>query len=341
MYLDASEHHDDRDARLIDMSKRLYPRLGPMYGVAGIILIAAVPFVGWWVVLPVFADALKSAVAFKLASRGRHVRTIFLADFYSSLVVIGTAIFFAGGSSSPFFAFFGIFAALYPLLFGGKSAWKGYAFIVSTTLLAALGPPIEIEHFGLFATGTMLCTIYAVWLFGTEITSSDVEYRSASLLDGLTGLANRRAFESDMEAIGGQVEAHEERTALIVGDIDFFKAVNDEHGHLIGDQVLIEIADELRSAFRASDTAYRLGGEEFALVARSVSEELAVSMADSLRARIAVSYPAGVEISMSFGVALRAPGESTEQWFERCDDALFAAKRAGRNRVEKALGRQG
>ena len=112
--------------------------------------------------------------------------------------------------------------------------------------------------------------------------------------------------------------------------------MNDQHGHVAGDRVLTEIAKELMSSVRSFDIAYRIGGEEFAIIAHAVTAEVAESMAESVRHQIATSRPAGVGVSMSLGVALRLPGESSKEWYQRCDDALFAAKRGGRNQVQVA-----
>ena len=325
-----------RDARLIEIANELFPRLTPVYVFIGLILLASAPFVGWWVVLPVIVDAIKAAGAHAFAARGRHVEAIYLIDHHTSFMIIGLAIFFAGGATSPFYPFLIIYAALFPLLFGERFSRLSLGLLVATAALTALGPAREIEHHAFFAAGTLICVIYALWVFGSEFTNSDLRHRTASRVDGLTGLANRRAFESDLKAVNEEVLERWSSAALILGDIDFFKRVNDQNGHAAGDRVLTEIAQELKLAFRSSDIAYRIGGEEFALIALSVSSELAEGMAEALRSRIELSYPAGIEVSMSFGVAMHVPGESTEQWFGRCDDALFVAKRAGRNRVEVA-----
>ena len=326
----------DDNARSVEMSARLFPRLTPVYAAIGLLLLASTPFYGWWIALPTAIDAAKAAIAHKLASNGNHATRVYLIDHNSSVLLIGVAIFFAGGASSPFFPFLVVYAGLFPVLFGKRHIRQFSAYLVVVTVLTALGPSKPAEYETFFRTGTLLCVMFALYVFGSELMSSDLRYRSASLVDGLTGLPNRRSFEADLDALNERLAEGPITAALVIGDIDHFKQINDEHGHAVGDRVLKDVGHELAAAFRSDDLAYRIGGEEFAFIALGVSADLAETMADALRDRISVSYPAGQEISMSFGVAMYAPDESTRRWFGRSDEALFAAKRAGRNRVEMA-----
>lgn len=324
------------DARLIEMCSRIFPRLTPIYVAIGFLMLISTPFFGWWVVIPVGVDAAKSAIAHRIASNGYRPELVYVSDQYTSVVLIAAAIYFAGGVTSPFFPFLATFAGLFPVLFTKRHVRRSFGLLLISTVIAAYGPAKPIAYELFFRLGTILCVMFALRVFATELMSSDLRYRAASRVDELTGLANRRAFDAELEVVGQRLITQPRSAALVVGDIDYFKTVNDEHGHAIGDLVLRDVARELSAAFRVDDVAYRIGGEEFAFILVGVDATLAERMASSLRDRITVSYPAGLDVSMSFGVALQIPGETNRTWFRRADAALFAAKRGGRNRVEMA-----
>jgi len=164
------------------------------------------------------------------------------------------------------------------------------------------------------------------------------EAERCSLTDPLTGLMNRRAF-MQMSADAGAVQQ-----ALVVFDIDRFKRVNDVHGHQAGDAVIRRVSEALEAALGALGNVARVGGEEFALLAPpSAYGDLIVRLVD-LRAQIeATPIPiegGTISTTISAGVALRAPGESFANLYRRADQALYAAKRAGRNclRLNAGLG---
>lgn len=151
--------------------------------------------------------------------------------------------------------------------------------------------------------------------------------------DPLTGLLNRRALLDHALELGGQGQLR-----LLLVDIDHFKAINDSHGHEMGDEVLRIVAERLarRAEIRAS--VARIGGEEFALVGRTddLPEALALAILTDIRT---TAMPHGAQVTVSVGLA---DGDSPDEaaWrglFNRADAALYAAKRAGRNRLEQAL----
>ncbi len=162
----------------------------------------------------------------------------------------------------------------------------------------------------------------------------------ASRTDVLTGLPNRRAFYDRATRELERASRYGRPVSLIMLDIDRFKAVNDTHGHAAGDEVLRHLADILRRDKRGNDLVGRLGGEEFSLLLPEASPDEALNLAERIRAAIAAS-PAvhngqSIAYSASFGVARQQPGDSLENILHRADQALYAAKEAGRNRVEAA-----
>jgi len=149
--------------------------------------------------------------------------------------------------------------------------------------------------------------------------------------DGLTGLYNRRASE---DVLTNLVTARDISDALILFDVDHFKRINDNHGHPAGDEVLRQIARRCEALLRRDDVFARWGGEEFLLLVRSARGDGIVHVAEALRATIAATpiEPVGT-VTASFGVALFRPHDNLATWLQRADEALYAAKAEGRNRV--------
>ena len=169
----------------------------------------------------------------------------------------------------------------------------------------------------------------------------DIEtIRRQSLLDQLTGLANRRAFDDRLQEAIETSRAENTAVSLLMGDIDYFKSFNDSWGHQTGDQVLRLVARCLTENTKGRDTAARYGGEEFAVILPSTSLEDAAKLADAIRRSVqskkVVKRSTGATlgtITMSLGVATLHAEEAQAALIERADCALYAAKRAGRNCV--------
>jgi diguanylate cyclase (GGDEF)-like protein len=160
-----------------------------------------------------------------------------------------------------------------------------------------------------------------------------------ALVDGLTGLANRRAASDALHAEAARAARLETPLSVVLADIDGFKDVNDLHGHAVGDEVLRAFADVLRETLRDSDVAGRWGGEEFLLLLPGADEEGAAQLADRVRVGLAArSIPSvpGLRATASFGVAEYAGETNTGQLVAAADGALYRAKRAGKDRVERA-----
>ena len=161
-----------------------------------------------------------------------------------------------------------------------------------------------------------------------------------AITDGLTGLYNRRYMESHLGSLLEQAGARGKPLTIMVLDIDFFKSINDTYGHDAGDDVLREFATRIRKSIRGIDLACRLGGEEFVIVMPETDMAVATIVAERLRRRIA-SEPfiiaqgaKAIDVTISIGIAtLDTADDTASTILKRADQALYRAKRDGRNRV--------
>jgi len=174
---------------------------------------------------------------------------------------------------------------------------------------------------------------------GERMLALQEQLRIQATRDHLTGILNRGTVIEIAQRELAQAARKGEYTALVLGDIDSFKQVNDTHGHLAGDALLCEIAKRLAGRLRVYDVLGRYGGEEFLILLPGCDGATAGKVAEDLRGAVAsapVSTEAGeLSITMSFGFAAVRPTASTkwEDLVRAADDALYRAKRAGRNRV--------
>ena len=164
--------------------------------------------------------------------------------------------------------------------------------------------------------------------------------RREALTDGLTGIGNRKAFDLMLQEAMEASVRDEQPLSLLMVDIDHFKAFNDTHGHLVGDHVLKLVARMLTECIKGRDTAARYGGEEFAIILPRTSLENATKLAEQVRtfvgARQIVNKARNANygtVALSVGVAEFRAGEQAMALVRRADQALYAAKRGGRNRV--------
>ncbi len=155
--------------------------------------------------------------------------------------------------------------------------------------------------------------------------------------DQLTGLFNRRAFDAELPVFLERARAIQGGVALLAMDLDHFKPVNDALGHAAGDAVLRDVGKVLRELVRRTDLPCRTGGDEFVVLLTDTTLAMARTKADSIRDAIA-SLPhagneRGIRVTATIGGTLHKPPENGEQLLRRADEALYVAKRAGRNRV--------
>ncbi len=164
--------------------------------------------------------------------------------------------------------------------------------------------------------------------------SANGELQRLATTDRLTGIWNRAHFDEVAAQETARAARYGEPLTLLLFDIDYFKAINDTHGHLIGDQVLIELTLRVGEHLRANDVLARWGGEEFVVMLPHCPAAEALRVAEKLRALVQAQPFARVgQVTASFGIADFRPTDNLDTWLKRADDALYAAKAAGRNQV--------
>ncbi|MFO8063190.1 MAG: GGDEF domain-containing protein [Spirochaetota bacterium] len=222
-----------------------------------------------------------------------------------------------------------ILLALTVFLAGHVLLWERLGASVALTVVIA-------AVFGIYVALTMEGRRIDTFLTQGELMQRNRVLAHLSATDPLTGVMNRRTMTDHLSVYFEKYRRYGARCSLIMADIDFFKAINDRHGHAAGDDVLVEIAKKLTSELRISDEIARYGGEEFAIMLPHTRLEVALKVAERIRRSVegAELSSRRLHVTTSLGVAeIRSDdGESTEV-LQRADTALYRAKEAGRNRV--------
>ncbi|MBE1528758.1 diguanylate cyclase (GGDEF)-like protein [Sphingopyxis sp. OAS728] len=186
-------------------------------------------------------------------------------------------------------------------------------------------------------TQAMVSIAAAISLMVAVAIDQIAELRRAADADNLSGLLNRRGFEAQADAALRRCIDADTPVALMIADLDHFKRVNDNHGHAVGDAIIAAFGAHARAIGPANMVAGRIGGEEFALLVPGASIEAARQLAEAVRTGLAAAcadrIPARLCPTASFGIAIGAPGATLSALMEEADQALYEAKRMGRNRV--------
>ena len=296
------------------------------------------PWIGFWTLPPAAGTLACFVLADHLGRRTRFPEYAMLAAWIASQLAIGAGVALSGGPESPALVLMVVPIVSLSARFGIRGVGVGVAatLAIMGCATAAADPSALVADPSL--TILAAASVLSVGALSTALMRSDVQHRSEAVLDPLTGMLNRNALETraveleHLSALAGQP------VGLIVADIDHFKRVNDRYGHTTGDLVLTGVAERLREELRAFDLAYRIGGEEFLLLLPGADVDRATELAEQLHRRVAAAeIVEGIEITMSFGISGSPVGRrfDYEQAFAEADQALLAAKRAGRNRVRR------
>jgi len=323
----------DRE-RVVDMEPRLRPlRTAALASLAAALLLMG-PWVGWWTLIPLaLTAAMFAAIDHGIESARRPEYRLFIA-WVLAQIAIAASVALSGGPRSPAISWLGI-----PIVtLAARFSLRGVVVGLLITILLLVVSTISVHPDYAFAHPQAvvfpLALVIAMALLSLALMQSDRHHRSASVIDPLTSMLNRNALRSRVDELVHQAVVINQPIAVLVADIDRFKQINDTHGHAVGDAVLRDVAYRLRKRLRAFDLAYRIGGEEFAILLPGADLDQAVAVAEDLRAAVAGELVAGLRVTMSFGVGASPPGPfDYDATFHAADVALYEAKRLGRNRV--------
>jgi diguanylate cyclase (GGDEF)-like protein len=303
------------------------------------LLIAAIPTYGWIPFLVLGVPAI-------VGTLGHFVGSVVSQRTYALshagwIVGIGVSASFAGGADSFLLAFLpvmvlGFFGRLRPMAAIGYS-WAG-------CLLASV--PVLLTDWDGFVRSPWLLGACAAGLLSltpmaAHMAAGELHHRGEATIDQLTGLLNRRGLGDRIAELRQQAVVLGDDTpmAVLAGDLDRFKLINDTYGHARGDDVLRDVAYIIRKQLRRFELAYRMGGEEFLVLLPGHDAAAAMGVAESIRAAIEAGSPGGLTITISIGVASCPAAEVVPgQLLVEADNALYAAKAAGRNLVVQATG---
>lgn len=308
-------------------------------GLLGVVLVVTAPWGGWWPLGPLALAALGFAWADRRLKVVERPEVPFSIAWVTAQACIAGSAALTGGPESWAL----MWLAIPIVTVSARVTTHGLVAAVAITELFLAAATFGVDAGAVIANPSSVlyaaATIAGVAILSAALMKSDLHHRSKSVIDPLTQMLNRGALAGRVSELAEQSKISGEPVALIVVDLDHFKAVNDNHGHAIGDAVLRDVAYMIRKELRAFDLAYRLGGEEFLILLPGSGEPGARLVADRLREAVANRSVAGVEITISCGVAASAPGNSFDfdAVFARADYALYAAKQAGRNRVSGTL----
>jgi diguanylate cyclase (GGDEF)-like protein len=292
------------------------------------------PWLGYWTLAPLaLAAAVFDYADLRIAAMGRPEWGLFGA-YLCSQVIIGAACALTGEVGVPTLCWLTLPIITLAARFSMRGIALGVGFALGVLLVVTFGtdPRAVLDYPPLVIAPAAL--MIGVAMFQTSFMRSDIKQRAEAMIDPLTGLLNRKALDRRAEELAQQAAVTALPVAVVVGDVDHFKVVNDTRGHAEGDEVLKAVADQLRHTLRAFDLVYRIGGEEFLVLLPGADEGRAVALAEELREAIERE----TEVTMSFGVAASHGADfDYGAVFSAADKALYDAKAGGRNRVESAV----
>jgi diguanylate cyclase (GGDEF)-like protein len=320
--------------RVVDANARARSIRMVGLGAVGVALLIAAPWLGWWTLILL----ILSAANFVNVDRRRRTSTnpelVSAWAIVITLLLIAAGVVLSGGPGSPALPWLVLPAAMTAARFRSQVVIAGLALTVLVILSCTLGFDSAAtirDPLPVIATLALLAAVVSIVL---ALQAAELHHRDEAILDPLTGLLNRHALARRFAELSVQARVTHQPVCLMLCDIDNFKAVNDGYGHDRGDAVLRDLAYVLRKQLRSFELVYRLGGEEFLVVLPGIDLAGGLDFGERLRTAVEQATPAGIPITISLGVSA-AHGEHVDYdpLFKAADTALYAAKRAGRNRT--------
>lgn len=269
--------------------------------------------------------------------QGRRIPIVIRTAFILLLTVISVMSIHFNGHIGVYWT--------YPLVVACFFIFSGVAGIVAALLLTVAFSTTVLLSMQLDNAWRIAATLLIISVLGSVFAVMLAQLqkllRQLVVTDTLTGLQNRHLVTQVLEQSIYSHSRYARPASIIMADLDHFKKLNDEHGHLFGDQILKQVAERLKTALRKEDQLFRVGGEEFLIVLPTTGLNNAMQVAEKLRTLVSsgafYGKTATVQVTLSLGVAELATGQSWTEWLNAADTALLEAKRKGRDQVRKAL----
>jgi len=324
-------------SRVVDANDRVRTIRRVGSGAVGAALVISAPWLGWWTLILFALSVLNFANVDKRLRVSPHPERVSACAILITMLLIGSGIALSGGSRSPMLPWAVLPAGMVAARFRPRVVIAALVLTIAIVLTTTVGvhPQWAIEDpVPLIATLALLAVVVSiVW----ALQAAELHHRDEAILDPLTGLLNRHALVPRFLEISHQARLTGQPVCLVLCDVDSFKEINDEHGHDRGDAVLRDIAYELRKRLRSFELVYRLGGEEFLTVLPGIGLRGGQEVAERLREAVEQTRPTDIPITISLGVsAARGAQVDYDSLFKAADEALYEAKRTGRNRVVAA-----
>jgi diguanylate cyclase (GGDEF)-like protein len=324
-------------SRVVDANARARTIRMVGTGAVGLALLSAAPWLGWWTFILLALSVLNFVNVERRIGTSARPERVSACAIVITMLLIATGVVLSGGPRSAALPWLVLPAAMAAARFRAQVVIAALALTIVVILGSTLGIDTDAtlaDPVPVIAALALLAGVVSIVL---ALQAAELHHRDEAILDPLTGLLNRHALAPRFAELSVQARVNNQPVCLMLCDVDSFKTVNDEHGHDRGDAALRDVAYTMRTQLRSFELMYRLGGEEFLVVLAGAELADAVDMAERLRAAVQQARPAGFPITISVGVSI-ARGEQVryDELFKAADVALYAAKRAGRNRVMAA-----
>jgi diguanylate cyclase (GGDEF)-like protein len=324
-------------ARMVEAGARIKKARMIVAGAIGAGVVIGTPWLGWWPIALFVPSAVYLVSMDRLLDRSSGPELIVLGTLLGMSVVLALSAALTGGPESPVLPWLALIPAMAALRFrwAVSRALAGVAGVLIVGVGVGVDPAsVWDDPVMVVASLVMLASIVGVT---TALMEGELEHRDRAVIDPLTALLNRSALETRIPELEQQARVTGGSVCLVLFDIDCFKRVNDTYGHERGDAALRDVAYTIRTALREFELVYRIGGEELLVVLPAIDLAGGIEVAERLRTQVADARPAGLDLTISAGVAAAAGSEvSYEKLFRAADEALLRAKREGRDRVTAA-----
>lgn len=224
---------------------------------------------------------------------------------------------------------------LIKILNESEQSWKLADTAVLNAQEVAESKVSGINYFYIILSIYTLNVLAVIWVVYSYVRKN-LEFKAS--YDSLTRLANRHSYERAIEAEIERSNRYNTKFSLLIYDVDCFKNINDTYGHEAGDKILIQLSDLIKNTLRKSDEVFRVGGEEFAIIAPETDASSTLILANKIRKEVeAFVFYKEIKVTISLGIADSNTGKTISDIYRQADIALYKAKNTGRNKAETYL----